>query len=391
MLEAMRASTWLSPWLCAWLWVSAVCASPFSVYWNVPSHQCAKYDVYINVSQYGLLQNAGDAFYGDKVTIQYAPGAFPYLDKGGQPVRGGIPQNGSLTTHVQDFINKLNTLVPLDFAGAAVLDFEEYYPSYQLSPPKYREASRAWVRAQHPTWSPQQVEEYAEESFNASAKDFFQSLLWVGRELRPGGLWGYYHYPYCHNYHPGDKQCRAKTQQMNQELSWLFEGSAALYPSLYIMRGVGFSPHARSQHARLNLLEALVVRRRVNSTVPVLPYLWYRYHDTSTLLSPVDMVTTMGMARLAGAEGAVVWGASADMATEKLCRSLKSYAEEKVGPLVRYLTHLPRAKLRRLLASRARLKRAVRVALRGVKRGKGRRQVPDMCDNNLAGSHNCVG
>ena len=52
-----------------------------------------------------------------QVTILYRPGAFPHLDNDGKPVGGGVPQNGSLTTHVQHFINTLVSLVPIDFTG----------------------------------------------------------------------------------------------------------------------------------------------------------------------------------------------------------------------------------------------------------------------------------
>lgn len=37
-----------------------------------------------------------------------------------------------------------------------------------------------------------------------------QALLWLGRELRPQALWGYYHYPYCHNYQHGNPNCNTQ-------------------------------------------------------------------------------------------------------------------------------------------------------------------------------------
>ncbi|XP_045106450.1 hyaluronidase-like isoform X2 [Portunus trituberculatus] len=369
--HVMRADTRLFPWwLCACLCAlrGVACASePFHVYWNVPSFLCGKYGTYINVSQFGIVQNAGDAFHGEKVTILYDPGAFPMFDKEGQALRGGIPQNGSLATHIQRFINTLNTIVPLDFKGAGVLDFEKYYPSYTESPAEYRVASRAWVKEKHPDWSPEKVEIHAWESFNSSARDFFQSLLWVARELRPGGLWGYYHYPYCNDWKAFSTTCNPQIKKMNEKLSWMFKSSVALYPSMYVRYYSGYSPRARRQHARLSLLEGLAARRRDNPTAPVIPYMWYRYHDTPDLLYPVDIVNTLGMTRLLGGQGVVVWGGGKDLATKEKCQELKAYAEGQLGPLVRYLAHLPRTKLRRLLASRARLKRGVRAALREVK------------------------
>lgn len=380
----MKAGTWLLPlWLqCIFAWSGVVSTSePFLVYWNVPSFLCGKFDVHINVSRFGVVQNAGDIFRGEKVTILYNPGAFPVLDEGGRAVRGGIPQNGSLPTHVQHFLDTLNAYVPLDFKGAAVLDFETYYPSYSRSPAKYQHASQAWVRKKHPDWSKDEVVAEAERSFNASARDFFQSLLWVARESRPGGLWGYYHYPYCNDYQPFSK-CQPQTEAMNKGLSWLFKSSAALYPSIYIFYWSDFSPRSRRQHARLNLLEALAIRRRDNPTASILPYMWYRYHDTARLLTPVDIVNILGLTRMLGVQGAVMWGSTHDLDTKEKCVDFKAFAEGKLGPLVRYISHLPRPKLRRLLASRAHLKRAVRAALRETKTwtvdGTGRR-----CSNRV--------
>ena len=66
----MRACTRSYALVCAWLCtcITDTCAwGPFLVYWNVPSQHCAKFGVHINVSQFGLVQNADDAFHGDKV------------------------------------------------------------------------------------------------------------------------------------------------------------------------------------------------------------------------------------------------------------------------------------------------------------------------------------
>lgn len=49
----------------------------------------------------------------------------------------------------------------------------------------------------------------------------------------------------------------------------------------------------------------------------------HRYHDSPAFLTPVDFVNTLGLARMMGAGGAVVWGASADVKTEGQCLALK--------------------------------------------------------------------
>ncbi|TOF71694.1 hypothetical protein CGJ15_27855, partial [Vibrio parahaemolyticus] len=68
----------------------------------------------------------------DKVTIFYNPGAFPYLNNS-TAVNGGIPQNGNLTHHLQVFTDKVHQQMQVNFSGVAVLDFETYYPSLDMS------------------------------------------------------------------------------------------------------------------------------------------------------------------------------------------------------------------------------------------------------------------
>lgn len=48
-----------------------------------------------------------------------------------------------------------------------------------------------------------------------------------------------------------------------------------------------------------------------------------RYHDTTQFLSGVDVVNTLGLVRVLGLEGAVVWGDSKDMNTWTKCNQLK--------------------------------------------------------------------
>ncbi|KAK3880582.1 hypothetical protein Pcinc_014940 [Petrolisthes cinctipes] len=337
----------------------------FTVYWNVPTQQCLKFGVHINVSAFGIVQNSNDLFYGDKVNIFYKPGLFPTLTADGRvAVNGGIPQNGSLISHTQAFTKRVQKLLPDNYSGIAVLDFEEYYPSLAMNRPEYLKASYSWVASAHPDWPHSRVVEEAERTFNHTAREFFEVLLWLGRELRPQALWGYYHYPYCHDYQPGNPHCKPQVMEHNNACVWLIRGSTALYPSIYITEHRGWSARARRLMTLGRLGEAIRMRHRALATyTPILPYFWYRYHDTSQFLSGVDVVNTLGLVRVLGLEGAVVWGGSKDMSTWTQCNQLKMYAEEKLGPLVKYLTDIPITSLPRLLRSRRRLQSIVTSAL----------------------------
>lgn len=353
-------------WACCLLALTVICRlcdARFTVYWNSPTDACHKFGVYVDAAAFGIVQNTDDKFYGDKATIFYNPGAFPWLN-GTVPVNGGIPQNGNLSHHVQAFADKVRHQMQPNFSGVAVLDFESYYPSLDMSLPEYRKASREWVLDQFPLLPPSEVEQLAEETFNASARDYFEALLWTGRGLRPDALWGYYHYPYCHNYGPGVGDCKPLVMEVNNETQWLIEMSTALYPSIYIFKDSGWDPATRRLNTRGRLLEAIRMRQRAGVTIPILPYFWYRYHDSASLLLPVDVVNTLGFTRVLGLEGAVVWGSSEDVTSKDQCLTLKAYVEGQLGPLVKYLDSLPTAALRMIINSKRLLKRVVKKALR---------------------------
>lgn len=92
----------------------------FLVYWNVPTFQCHKYGYnFTEVADWGIQQNFGDNFRGEKISLLYDPGLFPALlqsggSRGDFVVRnGGVPHEGNLTKHLDIFTKDLVTkLVP---------------------------------------------------------------------------------------------------------------------------------------------------------------------------------------------------------------------------------------------------------------------------------------
>ncbi|XP_064107537.1 hyaluronidase B-like [Macrobrachium nipponense] len=322
----------------------------FDVYWNIPSQTCQQFGIYINASSLELFQNTDDVFYGDKVSIFYGPGKFPWIEND-SPVNGGIPQNASLVDHLQVFADEVTKKLPPNFRGVAVLDFEKYYPCYEINPAEYKKASRDWVKAQHPSWTPSQIEAEAIRAFNESSREFFEILLWKGREIHPEALWGYYHYPYCHNYGPRQQLVsrNCTTQPVfndvithNDEMLWLMEASTALYPSIYIFKDSGWDPMSRRRNALVRLKEAIRVRRNTGKNIPILPYFWYRYHDSPDYLTPMDITNTLGLSKVMNLDGIVLWGSTHDLRTEEMCMQFKNFVEEKLGPVARYVFPLRR-------------------------------------------------
>lgn len=67
-------------------------------------------------SRWGIVQNSGDMFRGERMVILYDPGEFPALlhDKHGNLLyrNGGVPQEGDLGRHLSKLRTQVDELVP---------------------------------------------------------------------------------------------------------------------------------------------------------------------------------------------------------------------------------------------------------------------------------------
>lgn len=91
----------------------------FKVYWNAPTFQCHKHGLMFDdlTRNYGIVTNDGGSFRGNFISILYDPGKFPALLKQqneNQLYRrnGGVPQEGSLRDHLDEFRKQLEELIP---------------------------------------------------------------------------------------------------------------------------------------------------------------------------------------------------------------------------------------------------------------------------------------
>lgn len=350
-------------WLWSSLWVNSVPmieGSDFTVYWNVPSKMCHKHGVYINASKYGMVQNAGDEFIGDRVITLYHPGKFPHLE-GGVSVNGGIPQNGSIEEHMDAFRSQVDSMLE-DFKGIAALDFEAYRPGFSQAPLEYRKSSRDWVSSLHPTWTAEEIDAEARKSFNESARLFMEVLLQIGMEKRPNALWGYYHYPYCKNNH--EVECLPNMMEFNDETMWLYSPSTgAHYPSIYLFNDREKGAQGRKEMALGRLREAQRLNVKLGKNLPIIPYCHFLYHSSETYITTMDLINTVGLAKMEGMQGAIMWGSSADVSSAEKCTVLQEYVDRSLGPLVQYIIQMPKSLLGRALNSQKLLQKITAMAL----------------------------
>lgn len=225
---------------------------PFIAAWNAPTEQCLiKYNVRLNLTMFQVIGSPRAKARGQNVTIFYVNrlGYYPWYTAKGVPINGGLPQNISLQLHLEKVDRDINYYIPAkDFSGLAVIDWEYWRPQWARNwntKNIYREKSRQLISDMQENVSAIYIEYLAKATFEKSAKDFMKETIKLGIKSRPKGLWGYYLYPDCHNYNvyrPNyTGSCPEEEVLRNNELSWLWNNSAALYPSIGIRKSLGDS------------------------------------------------------------------------------------------------------------------------------------------------------
>ncbi|XP_028167959.1 uncharacterized protein LOC114358255 isoform X1 [Ostrinia furnacalis] len=314
---------------------------PFRVYWNVPTMQCRSKKIPFTglYDKFGIIQNSGDSFRGEKVAILYDPGLFPALLKNETSGKfkfrnGGVPQEGDLEKHLVAFRNALEQSIPDEqFSGIGIIDFESWRPVFRqnfgiLIP--YKDISYQIERKLHWFWTERAIQARARQRFEEAGRAFMQTTLSVAKQMRPRALWGYYGFPYCFNMAAGtmEEHCPDKVKQENDKTYWLWSESTALYPSVYSSRQI--TGRALAALVRERVREA---RREARAGTPVLPYFWFRYREGG-FLSQNDLDTVLETLYKANASGFIIWGSSNDVNTIEKCQNLLQYTEEVMGPAI---------------------------------------------------------
>ncbi|XP_066995025.2 hyaluronidase B [Anabrus simplex] len=335
----------------ALLWISTFASAnsqtrdSFRVFWNVPSFACHKYGINIDVSStWGIIQNSGDVFRGERLTILYDPGDFPALikDSSGkfQPRNGGVPQEGNLTHHLQVLSNYVDRVVTdKNFSGLGVIDMESWRPIFRQlfgSFLPYKDYSYNIERKRHPWWIRTQIEEVAASRFESAAHEFMKDSLELIRQMRPHGQWGYYAFPYCFN--TVLDYCKKDVQAENNRIQWLFDESNVLYPSIYLAE-------KQPQSTRVNFMRGRVAEaRRVAKRTgrlqgpQIYAYVRFVYHDTLKYLSHEDIFNSINIPKQLQLNGVMIWGSSNDLNTKEKCQNLQKYVDTVLGPVVRNVT-----------------------------------------------------
>ncbi|XP_030425310.1 hyaluronidase-3 [Gopherus evgoodei] len=317
---------------------------PFVVVWNMPTARChQRFGVALPLEDYAIVENQGNAFQGQNMTIFYKNkfGLYPYISPEGKYYNGGIPQKVRLKQHLERATAEITQLLQPDFHGLAVVDWEEWRPLWRRNwGPKavYKEASEQWVWERFPDMRAKKRVYLAEVEFEGAAQELMERTLELGKELRPWGLWGFYKFPDCFNdnWMKGGNysgECNAMEVLRNNRLMWLWEASTALYPSIYLPPKL--PPAKRQSYVHHRLQEAFrVARFGLEQPLSVIAYSRVSYRHSTRYLSEADLVHTIGESAALGATGLALWGDNSYSRSAESCRSLRHYITHTLGPYV---------------------------------------------------------
>ena len=198
------------------------------------------------MASFGVTTNAGAGYYSpaanDSINTMGAFG-LGHISSDGSRFNMASPR-GNLSRHLERVRQDIERYMPSPlWAGAAVIDFEEWHPVYDANNygpagvihADYRLESRVWVRTRNPNWTAEAVEAAARHEFNAAAQSFMEQTLLLGKafaRMHPGdttalscGKWrdetsarGRARWRYC---------CERST-------GWLWRARDALYPGIYL-------------------------------------------------------------------------------------------------------------------------------------------------------------
>ncbi|XP_008561354.1 PREDICTED: hyaluronidase-4, partial [Galeopterus variegatus] len=326
---------------------------PLIASWNAPTDQCLiKYNLRLNLKMFQVIGSPLAEARGQNVTIFYVNrlGYYPWYTSQGFPNNGGLPQNTSLQGHLEKADQDITYYIPAeDFSGLAVIDWEYWRPQWARNwntKDVYRQKSRKLISDMKKNVSATDIEYLAKSTFEESAKAFMKETIKLGIKSRPNGLWGYYLYPDCHNYNvyaPNyTGSCPEEEVLRNNELSWLWNSSAALYPSIGVRKSLADSEHIlRFSQFRVHESMRISVTTSHDDALPVFVYTRLGYRDEPLfVLSQQDLISTIGESAALGAAGIVIWGDMNLTSSEVNCTKVKHFVSSDLGS---YIVNVSRA------------------------------------------------
>jgi hypothetical protein len=223
---------------------------------------------------------------------------------------GGVPQAMDMVAHLLAVRVDIERKIPdPEWAGYAVIDYEEFALFWEDVEDQYKELSRTIVRAQHASWTDEQIEAEAKSQFEAALQQLLVRTIRLCKELRPRATWGYF----LDNMNFGPR-----TQL--EEAAWLWSEVDALYPTCYIGRygvtredGIDNDSQGLAEMTQRRLSERVeLCRQLAGPAKQVLPFSTWRYgdyndHYANQPLNDLDLAIALSTGKGHGADGVILW------------------------------------------------------------------------------------
>ncbi|KAG7521549.1 hyaluronidase-5-like [Solea senegalensis] len=322
---------------------------PFLFMWNAPTELCdIRFGMPLDLTHFHFISSTLKTATDQSISIFYTDrfGIFPYVDEDtGEVYEDGLPQLVDLQEHHEEAENDIQYYIPSDKPGLAILDFEEWRPQWARnwgSKDIYRDISIETVKKKNPNMTNDEVQDRAKMVFERGAKRYFLRSIRIGKRLRPKKLWGYYLYPDCYNYDYNQDmagftgECPEIEKDRNDELTWLWRESTALYPSIYLELVLRDSQQAKL-FVRHRIQETIRVSMLSNSSysTPIYAYIRPVYKDSvDDYMSEFDLVNTIGEAAALGAAGVISWGDMNVTDTEDSCLDARRHLEQVMNQYI---------------------------------------------------------
>uniref|UniRef100_A0A8C5W639 Hyaluronidase n=1 Tax=Leptobrachium leishanense TaxID=445787 RepID=A0A8C5W639_9ANUR len=327
---------------------------PFIVAWNAPTRDCPpRFSVNLDLRLFDITASPSEGFVDQNLTIFYKErlGLYPYYDEHKVAFNGGVPQNASLRSHLDRLQDGIRRYIrSSEKEGLAVIDWEEWRPIWirnWQSKDVYRSASRELVSLRHKDWDNDKVNKAAQYEFETAAREFMTQTLSHAKSFRPRQLWGFYLFPDCYNHDYSKNQnsytghCPDVEISRNDLLSWLWQESTALFPSVYLDQVLESSANGL-KFVRARVREAMRISNRHHKdySLPVFVYTRPTYMRKMDLLTQTDLISTIGESAAQGAAGAIFWGDAEYTKSAETCQKIKTYLDEDLG---RYIVNVTTA------------------------------------------------
>lgn len=274
---------------------------PLLLAWNAPTEDCTpRHGIRFQLDLFQIVASPNEGFVRQNLTVFYKErlGLYPYFESDGTMVNRGLPQMASISQHQEKMKEGVEKYIQDPSAkGLAVIDWEEWRPLWIRNwdaKDVYRRHSREMVHQKYPAWPPEQVARVAQQEFEMSAKKFMLETLKYAKTLRPNQLWGFYLFPNCYNHDYRNSlenytgRCPDVEESRNDKLKWLWAESTALFPSIYMSRGLRSSNSGR-QFVRNRVKEGM--RLASSSDGLARPVFVYTRPTYTNSLEPLTEVT----------------------------------------------------------------------------------------------------